>query len=509
MKDGAVLYCRVSTEDQVGNNSLPIQLKDCRKAATQLECTVLKEFVEEGESGAKKDRTQMINMLNFCVKNSHKIRYIIVKDIDRFSRDTLVHGILRAQFRELGIELYSVNQPTIADGTIEAGLFETVFSAFAQFERLKILQRTKKGSMEVIARGGWTSKPPYGYRQHRRSDNLPTLIVHPEEAKAVVRAFELYAEGMNLKEATAKLNALGFRSPRGKKLSFQTVHNILHNPAYIAKIQNKSYPDQLLDAVHPSIITVSLWNKVQSRLIGKGTRPTRQKFNPAFPLTTILRCYLCNTPLTGSASTNKAGKKYAYYHCRNGKCKAKNTPKETMEKEFLKALGYIQVTQECMDYIEKNIIGTWRGKWLRQTEENRRLDKELIRLKEKKDQVEDKYISGHIPKDTYDRHLLKVSEEIANIDAVREKLLISEERLRGLLKFARDFLTSISNTWENAVPMRKRLIQKLVFPVGLRLESATKLGTLELPPMLALSKIPVSESSKLAAPRGIEPRFPG
>ncbi len=58
MKDGAVLYCRVSTDDQVGNNSLPIQLKDCIKKAEELECKVLKEFIEEGESGAKMERLQ-------------------------------------------------------------------------------------------------------------------------------------------------------------------------------------------------------------------------------------------------------------------------------------------------------------------------------------------------------------------------------------------------------------------------------------------------------------------
>jgi hypothetical protein len=67
------------------------------------------------------------------------------------------------------------------------------------------------------------------------------------------------------------------------------------------------------------------------------------------------------------------------------------------------------------------------------------------------------------------------------------------------LKFTRDFLTSISNTWENALPMRKRLIQKIVFPVGINLEQKRMFGTLEVPPMIALSKIPITNSSNLVA----------
>jgi site-specific DNA recombinase len=133
-----------------------------------------------------------------------------------------------------------------------------------------------------------------------------------EEAKAVVKAFELYTEGMKLLGIATKLHALGFLPHRGKKLSAQSIHNWLTNPVYIAKILSKHFPDQQIDAVHEPIIAVSLWNKVQRRLVGKGPA-TRQKFNPAFPLTTILRCYKCNTPLTASFSRGKSGKQYAYY----------------------------------------------------------------------------------------------------------------------------------------------------------------------------------------------------
>ncbi|GEM_PF-2679349 len=506
MKNCAVVYCRVSTEEQSENNSLPNQLKVTREAAKRLGCKVIGEYIEN-ESGAKMDREQMLKMIVFCTKHRLRIQYVIVKDIDRFSRDTLVHLTLKSQFSALGIDLYSVNQPSIADGTAEGQLSESIFSAFAQFERSKILQRTQMGTKEVILRGGWTCPPPYGYRIHRREDNLPTLLPVPEQVKGVVKAFELRAEGMPLLDVAAKLNALGYRTRQNKPISHQSIDNWINNPVYIGKLRNKNFPDQLKDAVHTPIVSISLWNRVQQKISKKAV--LRQKFSPAFPLTTILRCEKCNTPITGSLSRGKSGKKYAYYHCRKAKCSSKNLPRKSTEDEFLKVLQYIKFTQECMDYIEKNIVRVWREKWLRQAEEGRKLDAQLAKLKTKREQIEDKYICNQIAKDIYERHLAKVNEEVANVGVVREQLLISEDRLRELLKFTRSFLTSISNTWENAVPMRKRLIQKVVFPAGIRLEATSLFRTLELPLMLELKKVPKGRDSELAAPRGIEPRFQG
>src|SRR4051794_11982857 len=108
MKDGSVIYCRVSTEDQVENNSLPVQQRECREKAEKLGCEVLEVFVEEGVSGTKQDRPAMARMLAYCAEHKDRVRYVIVKDIDRFSRDVLVYHTLRSQFRSLGIILYSV-----------------------------------------------------------------------------------------------------------------------------------------------------------------------------------------------------------------------------------------------------------------------------------------------------------------------------------------------------------------------------------------------------------------
>ena len=508
MKNGVVIYCRVSTKDQVENMSLSIQERECREAVEKLDCKITKVFIEKGVTGSTLDRPQVAEMLSYCMKNQSKLQYVVVKDLDRFSRDTLTHHVLRSQFRAMGIQLYPLNLPSVADDTAESRFMETMCSGQAQYEREKILERTSKGTLETVLRGGWTNNIPYGYQAMRTADNLPTLSVVLERAKAVQRAFKLYSEGMDLLSVTEKLNALGYKSSRGNKLSFQTVYNWLRNPVYIGKIQHKQLPDGLIDGLHQGIITTDLWSRVQNRINGRRGTP-KSKHNPRYPLTTTIRCHECNSPLTGSDSTSKSGKKYAYYHCRSRACKSKNIPKETLENSFQKMLSHVQPTKEYIDHFEKKVIQVWKEEWFRQIEEGRRLDRRHSDLKARKVKIETKFIDEKISDETYRDQLSIVEAELIGVQDAKMELMITEDRIKELLKFTRRFLSSISNSWLNALPERKRVIQRLVFPMGLRCESNGTLQTPELSPLLELIRESKPSNSKVVARRGIEPLFPG
>jgi site-specific DNA recombinase len=499
VKTGAVIYCRVSTEDQVDNNSLPVQRRDCQERAEKLGCDVLEVFTEEGVSGTKQERPAMARMLVFCAANKDRVRYVVVKDIDRFSRDVLVYHTLRAQFRSLGIGLYSVNQPNIAEGTAESRLLEAMFSGISQYERDKILQRTLAGTKEAIARGGWTYYAPYGYRTHRTSDNVPTLTIDEAEAGMVRKAFELFARGTKLVEVTARLNALGYRTKRGGELSFQTVYCVLQNPVYVGKVQSSYFPGRLIDGRHPAIIPNDLWHRVQQQIRGKEPPPTRHKFSPDFALTGTLRCGVCDAPMTGSFSRSGTGKRYGYYHCRKARCRSRNMPKDTVETNFVTLLTRIGPTPEWLDDYEQVVTNEWHRRRSKQVEEDRRYDKCLADLEARRNRIEDAYFDGKASEDVYQRNRQRVEEEIAAIGAAREQLAVSEEKLRALLASSRRFLTGLSNSWDRGFPERKRRVQRLVFPEGLRCGEDGVYRTVDLPPTLAIYRDTKDDSSKLVA----------
>lgn len=69
-KTDAILYLRVSTEEQVDNFSLGTQEKICRKEVVRKGLKIIKIFREEGKSAKTIDgRPQLVEMLKYCRQN--------------------------------------------------------------------------------------------------------------------------------------------------------------------------------------------------------------------------------------------------------------------------------------------------------------------------------------------------------------------------------------------------------------------------------------------------------
>jgi DNA invertase Pin-like site-specific DNA recombinase len=79
----AVIYCRVSCEDQIERNALnlPTQERKCRKHCEQQSWTVLRVFTDAGESARTADRPQLQEMLAFCRLNKGKVTHVVVADL--------------------------------------------------------------------------------------------------------------------------------------------------------------------------------------------------------------------------------------------------------------------------------------------------------------------------------------------------------------------------------------------------------------------------------------------
>jgi site-specific DNA recombinase len=504
-RKGAVTYSRVSSDGQVEGFSLDIQVRETRKAAEKLGCPVLRDFVEEGVSGTLEDRPALAELLAFCAQRKGEVQYVVVKDIDRFSRETLVHQILKSKLRALGVSLYSINQPTISEDSPHARFMENIFSSVAQLERDQIVQRCASGTKEAVLRGAWTCRAPYGFRNAKTIDGIASLAIVEEHAEAVRKAFRMYADGDFLSIVADRLNTLGYRTRKGGKFSKQTIDNILRNAAYIGKIQHGHFPDQLIDGLHPPIISEALWGSVQARFENRLPTSQKMKVNPDFLLTNILRCPKCSGPMKGSFHRGKSGKRYPYYSCRLGTCGAKAIPRDKMHQEFLDSLGALAPTESCIEAFESSIIAVWREKWQACCDDKVRFARRLTDLELKRDAIVDKYITGKLDESLYRRHLALVEDEILKVGEQRAQHVLSEAQMRELLEFSRGFLSSPLNTWESATLERKRVVQRLIFPMGLRPEADGTLQTLDVSPLLRLVQPVTPSESNMVELRGLEP----
>src|SRR5918994_211766 len=154
-------YARVSTEDQ----DLTLQ----RAALKDVGC---KRVYEEKVTGAKRDRPQLVRMLD---------------QLARSTRDLLE---IPEQLNEAQAGLRSLHEPW-ADTTTPAGrMVLTVFAGIAEFERALIRHRTDEGRQAARRRGVSFGRPP-----KLRPDQEVLVIALVQEGRSiseVARTFNVH-----------------------------------------------------------------------------------------------------------------------------------------------------------------------------------------------------------------------------------------------------------------------------------------------------------------------------
>ena len=173
-----VIYARVSTRDQ----SCDLQLRDLRSYCTARGFSLLREYVDVGESGAKDSRPQLNELM--AAARKRQLDAVIVWRFDRFARSTKHLLLALEEFRSLGIQFISYQENIDTSSPLGQALF-TIVSAVAQLERDLIRERVSAGIRNARASGKQLGRP-------RR------IVNHDEVAR-------LRAAGASLREIAAKL----------------------------------------------------------------------------------------------------------------------------------------------------------------------------------------------------------------------------------------------------------------------------------------------------------------
>src|SRR3712207_1498152 len=104
----AILYARVSTEDQVRHGySLPQQLEALREHAAHEGYEVVEEVTDPGQSGMNLERPGMDRVRDLVAAGG--ISLVLAQDRDRFSREPAYHYLLRREFEEHGTKIRALN----------------------------------------------------------------------------------------------------------------------------------------------------------------------------------------------------------------------------------------------------------------------------------------------------------------------------------------------------------------------------------------------------------------
>jgi DNA invertase Pin-like site-specific DNA recombinase len=148
----AAIYARVSTKDQ----NCELQLRDLRAFCAARNFTLVREFVDVGESGAKDSRPQLNELMADARKR--KLDAVIVWRFDRFARSTKHLLLALEEFRSLGIQFISYQENIDTSTPLGQALF-TIVSAVAQLERDLIRERVSAGVRNARASGKHLGRP--------------------------------------------------------------------------------------------------------------------------------------------------------------------------------------------------------------------------------------------------------------------------------------------------------------------------------------------------------------
>ena len=270
-------YARVSTDKDEQINSLENQIQYYTELIqSKPNWTYIEGYIDEGISGTSTKKRDSFNRMIRDAK-AGRFDFIITKEISRFSRSTLdsIKYTQELLEHDVGVLFQNDNINTL-DSDSEFRL--VVMAGVAQDEVRKLSERLKFGFRQAIKNGHVLGNDKlWGYD---KKDCV--LTINEEEAQAVRRIFDLYANRqMGIRRISQTLYDEGFTSRKGNTFNVLTIRHILCNPKYKGwYCANKSqtvdyrskrkvfldesewvmYPDPSI----PAIVSEELWDRANA-----------------------------------------------------------------------------------------------------------------------------------------------------------------------------------------------------------------------------------------------------
>lgn len=307
-------YCRVSTDALEQENSLENQIayyENLIQSNPEYEYAGV--YYDFAISGYKEKRPGLQKMLTDA--RNGKIDLIYTKSVSRFARNTAIVLKASRELKELNVGIFFELQ-NINTLSSQGELMLTILAAFAQAES----ESGSIGAKMVYQRKYEQGIPVqylercFGYTKNEKGEFVPDT----EQAKWIVKIYEMAAEGYSLSTIADEMNAAGVKTDKGAGWVESTVKRILENEIYKGDyIMHKNYVNEerklvrnrgevdawYIEDDHPPIVSRQLWDKAQEARKKKRDYldmdcQIREVTEENYPYKGHLFCAKCGSPLT-------------------------------------------------------------------------------------------------------------------------------------------------------------------------------------------------------------------
>jgi site-specific DNA recombinase len=347
----AAIYARVSSDAQAQEQTIDSQVADLRKQVARDEATLTESncFLDDGVSGSTLNRPALERLRDAAYIGGFQRLY--VHSPDRLARKYAYQVLIVDELQKQGIEIVFLNRAIGASP--EEDLLLQMQGMFAEYERAKIMERSRRGKRHGATRGSVNvlSAAPYGYRYITRSEGDGQAAYEINEAQATVvrQVFQWVGrDRLSIGEVTRRLTASEAKTATGKDWwDRTTVWGMLRNPAYkgfaafgktrigprrpqlrtqrghskTPRRTGSTYDTDTSEQVSipvPAIVSEELFAVVEKQLTENRQRGRERKRGAKYLLQGLLQCKCCGYAYYGkkvSRSSAKGKTQWAYYRC--------------------------------------------------------------------------------------------------------------------------------------------------------------------------------------------------
>lgn len=518
------LYARVSSDQQAKDHTIDSQVEAILERAAADRCSIpeANRFIDEGCSGASLLRPALERLRDLV--GSGGVDRVYVHSPDRLARSFVHQIVLTEEFERSNVEILFLNR-TIGS-TPEDAMMLHMQGAWAEYERSKLLERTRRGRRYAARRGlvSALGAVPYGYRyiSKQQGDGVAQVEILPEQAETVRQIFEWVAcDRLPLWQIRQRLAEGGIPSPQGQPMwSAGTLLYLLKNPAYIGQAAYGKWrsvpwrrprrphrgmpeiprtPDRRVPVpeeewVHiavPALVDRAWFEAVGEQLQRNREQVRIRREGATYLLQGLMECRRCHYAYTGhKAQTKKRGDGsravYRYYIC-NGTQRAQREKvpgqvrcgNRQIPAEFLENAVWAKVKELLNEpeRVEEEYL-----RRLRDIESKARLDlapvrREEAHLRGSLSRLIDGYTEGLLEKTEFESRSRALRHRLVHLEAQERDVQAAEksqEEIRYLVGQLATFAEKVREGLDTAEwQTRRDLIQTLVKRIEIDLEEIT------------------------------------
>jgi DNA invertase Pin-like site-specific DNA recombinase len=333
----AALYMRVSTGRQAEHDlSIPDQRAQLKSWCRSNRYDVVLEFVEAGASAVDDRRPVFQQMIERACDGEHAFDVIVVHSYSRFFREAFEQEFYLRKLAKHGVKVVSITQPVGDETEPIQAMMRKVIALFDEYQSKENAKHVIRSMKENARQGFWNGATcPLGYRLvevgKRGNKVKKALAIDAVDAETVKLIYRLYLNGvgnsgaLGVKEVVKRVNAEGYRTPRGNTFGVGTLHKILTNPVYIgqwrfnlrsSRTGKRKPEDEVVTIPVPAIIEPDVFEQVQRQLRARSPHVVAPRVTTGpILLTGLAVCATCRGGMTLRTGTSSNGVVHRYYTC--------------------------------------------------------------------------------------------------------------------------------------------------------------------------------------------------